>query len=76
MRYKDELKSYDLTVAEGTVTRPSALAALHWAVGRAAALGGPAHQAAPWAVPGRRSGAEGRRAGSRVAIRPGPLART
>jgi CelD/BcsL family acetyltransferase involved in cellulose biosynthesis len=32
MRYKEELKSYDLTVAEGTATRPSALAALHWAV--------------------------------------------
>ena len=32
MRYKEELKSYDLTVAEGTVTRPSALAALHWAL--------------------------------------------
>ena len=31
MRYKEELKSYDLTVAEGTVLRPSALAALHWA---------------------------------------------
>jgi len=31
MRYKDELKSYELTVAEGTVLRPSALAALHWA---------------------------------------------
>ncbi|HUZ54526.1 MAG TPA: GNAT family N-acetyltransferase [Streptosporangiaceae bacterium] len=31
MRYKEELKSYDLTVAEGTVTRPSALAAVHWA---------------------------------------------
>jgi CelD/BcsL family acetyltransferase involved in cellulose biosynthesis len=31
MRYKDLLKSYELTVAEGTVMRPSALAALHWA---------------------------------------------
>jgi CelD/BcsL family acetyltransferase involved in cellulose biosynthesis len=28
-RYKEELKSYDLTVAEGTVTRRSALAAVH-----------------------------------------------
>ncbi len=31
MRYKDQLKSYELTVAEGTVLRPSAMAALHWA---------------------------------------------
>jgi CelD/BcsL family acetyltransferase involved in cellulose biosynthesis len=31
MRYKDQLKSYELTVAEGTVLRPSARAALHWA---------------------------------------------
>jgi len=31
MRYKDELKSYDLTVAEGTVIRPSVMSALHWA---------------------------------------------
>jgi len=31
MRYKDELKSHELTVAEGTVTRPSAMSALHWA---------------------------------------------
>lgn len=30
MRYKDQLKSYELTVAEGTVLRPSAAAALHW----------------------------------------------
>ncbi len=29
MRYKDELKSYDLTVAEGTVVRASVLAGLH-----------------------------------------------
>jgi CelD/BcsL family acetyltransferase involved in cellulose biosynthesis len=30
-RYKEELKSYDLTVAEGIVTRPSALGAVQWA---------------------------------------------
>ena len=31
MRYKDLLKSYDLTVAEGTVLRRTPAAALHWA---------------------------------------------
>ena len=30
-RYKEELKSYDLTVAEGIVTRPSPLGAAQWA---------------------------------------------
>ena len=51
--YKETLKSYDLFVAEGIVTRPSATAAVHW-TRRAPGSADPPDQAAPAADPVRR----------------------